>query len=45
MAVSPKPVGTRWNFPRPADFTRAFRTAYGVSPKEYRLRALSQFQP
>ncbi|WP_405536766.1 helix-turn-helix domain-containing protein [Streptomyces sp. NBC_00075] len=38
-------IAARWNFPRPADFTRAFRTAYGVSPKEYRLRALSQSQP
>ncbi|MFI1336056.1 helix-turn-helix domain-containing protein [Streptomyces sp. NPDC020845] len=25
-----------WGFSRPGDFTRAFRSAYGVSPSEYR---------
>ncbi|MET7728248.1 helix-turn-helix domain-containing protein [Streptomyces mirabilis] len=29
-------IAARWGFPRPADFTRAFRTAYGVPPSEYR---------
>ncbi|MFI0818163.1 helix-turn-helix domain-containing protein [Streptomyces sp. NPDC021098] len=29
-------VAARWGFPRAADFTRSFRTAYGMPPKEYR---------
>ncbi|MHC3474054.1 AraC family transcriptional regulator [Streptomyces sp. 7R007] len=29
-------VAARWGMPRASDFTRAFRTAYGVSPMEYR---------
>ncbi|MER7694990.1 helix-turn-helix domain-containing protein [Streptomyces sp. NPDC097610] len=29
-------IATRWGFPRAAEFTRAFRTAYGIPPKEYR---------
>ncbi|MEU1789862.1 helix-turn-helix domain-containing protein [Streptomyces sparsogenes] len=29
-------VAARWGFSRPADFTRAFRAAYGVPPSEYR---------
>ncbi|NBM16646.1 helix-turn-helix domain-containing protein [Streptomyces sp. GC420] len=29
-------IAARWGFPRPADFSRAFRRAYGVSPREYR---------
>ncbi|MFR0354353.1 helix-turn-helix domain-containing protein [Streptomyces sediminimaris] len=32
-------VGARWGFPRAAEFTRAFRTAQGVPPSEYRERA------
>ncbi|MCF6525071.1 helix-turn-helix domain-containing protein [Streptomyces sp. JJ36] len=32
-------IAARWGFPRPADFTRAFRTAYGMTPSEYRLQA------
>jgi AraC-like DNA-binding protein len=32
-------VATRWGFPRAADFSRAFRAAYGVSPREYRDHA------
>jgi AraC-like DNA-binding protein len=35
-------VAARWGFPRASEFTRAFRTAYGLSPKEYRLQALSE---
>ncbi|MFJ9541124.1 helix-turn-helix domain-containing protein [Streptomyces sp. NPDC101225] len=31
-------VGARWGFPRAAEFTRAFRTARGVPPSEYRER-------
>ncbi|MER5433274.1 AraC family transcriptional regulator [Streptomyces sp. NPDC002588] len=33
-------VAARWGFPRPAEFTRAFRTAYGAPPSELRERAL-----
>ncbi|GGS56307.1 helix-turn-helix transcriptional regulator [Streptomyces cinerochromogenes] len=33
-------IAARWGFPRAADFTRAFRTAYGIPPKEYRRQAL-----
>ncbi|GGR49351.1 helix-turn-helix domain-containing protein [Streptomyces netropsis] len=33
-------VAARWGFTRAADFTRAFRTAYGMPPKEYRHQAL-----
>ncbi|MFG2622522.1 helix-turn-helix domain-containing protein [Streptomyces sp. NPDC048507] len=29
-------VAARWGFPRPADFTRAFRTRYGIAPSEFR---------
>ncbi|MFM9592862.1 AraC family transcriptional regulator [Streptomyces scabiei] len=31
-------IATRWGMPRPSDFTRAFRGAYGVSPTEFRAR-------
>ncbi|MFD5818866.1 helix-turn-helix domain-containing protein [Streptomyces sp. NPDC127038] len=34
-------VAVRWGLPRASDFTRAFRAAYGLSPREYRLQALS----
>ncbi|MCH6158880.1 helix-turn-helix domain-containing protein [Streptomyces marispadix] len=33
-------IAIRWGFRRPADFTRAFRTAYGMPPREYRQLAL-----
>lgn len=29
-------IGARWGFPRASDFTRAFRTATGTTPTEYR---------
>ncbi|WP_308344251.1 helix-turn-helix domain-containing protein, partial [Streptomyces sp. MK37H] len=29
-------IAARWGFPRPADFSRAFRAAYGVTPRELR---------
>ncbi|MBC2875564.1 MULTISPECIES: helix-turn-helix domain-containing protein [Streptomyces] len=29
-------VALRWGFPSPAHFSRAFRAAYGVSPREWR---------
>jgi AraC-like DNA-binding protein len=34
-------IAARWGLPRASDFTRAFRAAYGLSPKECRLQALS----
>ncbi|MGW5401938.1 AraC-like ligand-binding domain-containing protein [Streptomyces sp. NPDC003952] len=34
-------IAARWGFRRPADFTRSFRTAYGIPPSEYRALALS----
>ncbi|MEV1081320.1 helix-turn-helix domain-containing protein [Streptomyces sp. NPDC050211] len=34
-------IAARWGLPRAADFSRAFRTAYGMSPKEYRLQSLT----
>ncbi|MFK0245305.1 helix-turn-helix domain-containing protein [Amycolatopsis azurea] len=32
-------IAARWGFPRAADFTRVFRTARGVTPREYRRQA------
>lgn len=32
-------VAARWGMSRASDFTRAFRTAYGLSPREHRLRS------
>ncbi|MEU2743011.1 helix-turn-helix domain-containing protein [Streptomyces sp. NPDC007095] len=29
-------IAARWGFPRAADFTRAFHSAYGMPPKDYR---------
>ncbi|MFI6053373.1 helix-turn-helix domain-containing protein [Streptomyces violascens] len=33
-------IAARWGFPRAADFTRAFRGAYGLPPKDFRRQAL-----
>lgn len=33
-------IGARWGFQDPATFSRAFRTAYGVPPGEYRAAQL-----
>ncbi|WP_329536872.1 helix-turn-helix domain-containing protein (plasmid) [Streptomyces sp. NBC_01450] len=33
-------IAARWGHLRPADFTRAFRSAYGVAPVDYRHQAL-----
>ncbi|MEE6265022.1 helix-turn-helix domain-containing protein [Streptomyces diastatochromogenes] len=33
-------IAARWGFPRPADFSRAFRNAYGIAPKDHRQKAL-----
>jgi AraC-like DNA-binding protein len=32
-------IAARWGFPRAADFTRAFRSAYGIPPRDYRQGA------
>ncbi|MFJ6215451.1 helix-turn-helix domain-containing protein [Streptomyces sp. NPDC092296] len=37
-------IAARWGFCRPADFSRAFRIAYGISPKDHRHQAF-QAQP
>ncbi|MGW1375324.1 AraC-like ligand-binding domain-containing protein [Streptomyces sp. NPDC002446] len=34
-------IAARWGFPRAADFTRAFRTAYGIPPNDYRRQNLA----
>jgi AraC-like DNA-binding protein len=34
-------IAARWGILRASDFTRAFRSAYGMSPTEYRLQALA----
>ena len=33
-------IAARWGFAQPADFSRAFRTAYGVAPSAFRVRSL-----
>ena len=40
-AVPIHTVAARWGLPRASDFARAFRSTYGLTPKEYRLQALS----
>ncbi|MFE9901255.1 AraC-like ligand-binding domain-containing protein [Streptomyces achromogenes] len=35
-------IAARWGLPRASDFTRAFRAAYGVCPKEFRCQALPE---
>ncbi|MFI1361037.1 AraC family transcriptional regulator [Streptomyces sp. NPDC020898] len=35
-------IAARWGYPRPSDFTRAFRATYGMSPREYRQQALPE---
>ncbi|MDI6411498.1 helix-turn-helix domain-containing protein [Streptomyces albus] len=37
-------VAARWGITRGSDFSRAFRAAYGLSPREYRARALLERQ-
>ncbi|MFC4564471.1 helix-turn-helix domain-containing protein [Nocardiopsis mangrovi] len=38
-------IGTRWGFPHPSAFSRAFRTAYGTTPKDYREAAARPADP
>jgi AraC-like DNA-binding protein len=33
-------IAARWGFSHPADFSRAFRAAYGIPPRDYRHTAL-----
>lgn len=33
-------IALRWGYPRPSDFTRAFRAAFGMTPSEYRAISL-----
>ncbi|WP_327722086.1 helix-turn-helix domain-containing protein [Streptomyces sp. NBC_00490] len=35
-------IATRWGLVRAPDFTRAFRSTYGLSPTEYRARELAR---
>ncbi|QYX79908.1 helix-turn-helix domain-containing protein [Streptomyces akebiae] len=47
-ALSSTPVhtiATRWGLVRASDFTRAFRSVYGVSPTDYRAQAFSAGEP
>jgi AraC-like DNA-binding protein len=39
-AVPVHEIAARWAFTHHAAFTRAFRTAYGVPPRDYRMRSL-----
>ncbi|MFF9128460.1 helix-turn-helix domain-containing protein [Streptomyces sp. NPDC014889] len=43
-SVSIGTVGMRWGYPRPSDFTRAFRTAFGMTPSEYRAASQGTYQ-
>ncbi|MGV9451037.1 helix-turn-helix domain-containing protein [Streptomyces sp. NPDC003635] len=33
-------IGARWGLPRASDFSRGFRAAYGLPPRDYRRQAL-----
>ncbi|MBO8189365.1 helix-turn-helix domain-containing protein [Streptomyces sp. DW4-2] len=35
-------IAATWGFTRPADFTRAFRAAYGIPPHHFRTTALGR---
>ncbi|MFH8794706.1 helix-turn-helix domain-containing protein [Streptomyces sp. NPDC017941] len=35
-------VAARWGLVRPADFSRAFRAAYGTTPRDFRARAAQE---
>ncbi|MFI8165946.1 helix-turn-helix domain-containing protein [Streptomyces sp. NPDC085931] len=36
-------IGARWGYPRPSDFTRAFRRATGMTPTAYRVQMQNRF--
>ncbi|HUR07216.1 MAG TPA: helix-turn-helix domain-containing protein [Nonomuraea sp.] len=38
-------IAARWGFTRAADFSRAFRAAYGLPPKDFRHSALARAVP
>ncbi|MFI6055235.1 helix-turn-helix domain-containing protein [Streptomyces violascens] len=38
LAQPVRAIGARWGYANPADFSRAFRAAYGMPPGEYRRR-------
>ncbi|PNE40868.1 helix-turn-helix domain-containing protein [Streptomyces noursei] len=40
QAVPIHAIATRWGFPRATDFSRAYRAAYGTTPREQRHQAL-----
>lgn len=42
QAVPVCAIAARWGFRHPADFTRAFRSAYGMPPTDHRRWALQQ---
>jgi len=35
-------IATRWGLFDPAHFSRLFKSTYGLSPREYRIRALAE---
>lgn len=42
MLFAPIPylvIGARWGYPDPAHFSRLFKSAYGVGPRDYRYHA------
>ncbi|MGW2026795.1 AraC-like ligand-binding domain-containing protein [Streptomyces decoyicus] len=41
-AVPIHAIAARWGFPRATDFSRAYRAAYGATPKDHRHQALSR---
>ncbi len=41
-ALSIQGIAARCGFPRPADFSRAFRARYGLSPREFRSTAFER---
>ncbi|WP_417801297.1 helix-turn-helix domain-containing protein [Streptomyces sp. NRRL B-2790] len=36
-------IATRWGFPRATDFSRAYRAAYGTTPRDHRHQALRRY--
>lgn len=38
-------IVSRWGFPRAADFSRAFRNAHGIPPKDYRDHTSTRLPP
>ena len=35
-------IGARWGYPDPAHFSRLFKAAYGVGPRDYRAATASR---